>query len=232
MPCNSDCTILQSLHYAIEVLQTYDNHEYLVVVDNNATVKISSSKFDKTFNLGTPSKELSLSSIHFFHNKKKCISLLVGNMINSSSFSIMTFHDNHSYMLEIIPIQDNFFLIKFRKHKVYNLLYRGLNNIFFTKKSRTEYAKQRLRTLNDYQLTICYLVAHGFSNNEIAEIINNIHHTEHQRSRNAIGVHVERLKNQMECCSRKALIEFLLQAGIQSILPRLIFDRLECILVK
>lgn len=90
-----------------------------------------------------------------------------------------------------------------------------------------------LDKLTEYQKAICYLLAHGFTNHEIAQTIsfikknmkvsNNARLNTFETSRTAINKQVTGIREILDSPSKEALVTYLLDNEFQNKLPKFIF---------
>lgn len=107
-----------------------------------------------------------------------------------------------------------------------NLLLCKLKESRYTK-SNMHLAKQEFSTaiqcLTKFQLAICYLLAHNYTNSEIADIINLSQSRRQLTSRFAINKQVEKIRDTFSMPSKDALIDLIIQLDIHCSLPQLLY---------
>lgn len=229
--------LVDSINKCNEIFDLIDIYDFSVIMDNDMRVLLSNFKFDKYFNKSADSNSANLFSVSYFSmQSKNSQDILLNRIRNRDRFISIAFIINGNYLIpnkmEFIPIvidDERCYLIRTSRYNDCGLIFHGIKqhaikltnmkiNIDLT-------ISDKLSSLTDYQLTICYLMVYNFSNEKIADIINQLDLKRTKNTtRSAINVQIERIREILSMPSKESLVECLLKLNISQKLPSTLFS--------
>lgn len=145
------------------------------------------------------------------------------------------------YLVEIAGILNpdaeklELFKITVNEYKPNNILLTKLKKSCFKKtnlqsimlKPKKINYEEVIRKLTDFQLAICYLMAHNYTNEDIANIINSVDsNRKTPTSRWSINKQVEKIRELFMMPSKEALIDLIIALNIHHEIPQLIYGNI------
>ena len=174
--------------------------ESFAILNLNYSIEYSSHSFNSFFHTDS-SLQISFTSLTKLRPQAEKVEKLIKLSIENQliiKFIYFVVSDNilHAKLFEIRPITNQItkeifaIYISTIPYKEYGLIFQGLqqNNASktfmgiitsFSKRKQ----KKHIELLTDFQLTICYLVVHNYSNAKIAEIINQLNNDRKRNTR-------------------------------------------------
>lgn len=156
---------------------------------------------------------------------------------NEWAYQLTTTHGTGIFMLNVIrnPTSKNIVgyylsVAPVRYVSIPQLLYdAGITHIKTIPKKMTKRKCQKVfnEFLTDFQLMICYLMAHNYTNEKIADIINRLQpYRKTKTSRTSINKQVEKIRELFMMPSKEALIDLIISLTIDKPIPQFLINSL------
>lgn len=232
--------ILQQTSNFNDMSQQMNLGDFAVIVDKTMMLLQSCAQFDNVFNNKKMTNGLSIWETEYFSKQlHKTKNILLQKINTQKKFIIIAFINESKSLfakkLEFIPVsinEESGYLIRVSNYNDHGLVFYEIRQrsakVTNSKLFMDGSSADKLNNMTDYQLTICYLMAYNFSNEKIADIINQLDPNRIKpTTRSAINVQIERIRDVLSMPSKESLIECLLQINILHKLPNTLFsDRL------
>lgn len=218
------------------------SQERLAILNLNCIIEYSTNDFNKFINTECIKNESFTSLAQLKPQYQKINELFTSSITNKSKIKFIYFliidEVLQSKIFEFRPItnpQNNqvaAIIVTVNEYQEYGLIFQELkqknafrtnlcSKLLFTKNRQKKY----LALLTNFQLTICYLLVHNYSNDRIAQIINCLDLTRKKNTTRAgINAQVERIREIYSMPSKEALIELLHFLNLHMFLPKSIFQ--------